>query len=162
MFSMFNCYFRFVLNERRKKKSKILSVDNMRPPTATLFVIFLSCNSHFLVLLMLSRFFSSFLNWLLNPENERKQKKKQHHQQIWRWEKKKKKISCLLVVNSFSFALVQSTATWLLCICMQCRMALCTWSYNCQVYVKFMLCGAYSVYCYCIATICGVCDALLT
>lgn len=58
-------------------------------------------------------------------------------------ENERKKISCLLLVNSFVrtfvflfVAVAQSIATWLLCICMLRRMVFCTWSYNCQVYVR--------------------------
>lgn len=58
MLSMFNCYsFLFFFSSSSiVVTGKKLSVDNMRPPTATSFVIFLSSNSHFRVLLMSSIF----------------------------------------------------------------------------------------------------------
>lgn len=94
-----------------KRRGKKLSVDNMRPPAAASFVIFLSSNSHFRMLLLSSLllFLSlslspilSLLKLIIEFYNRMEQKEVVNAAAKKRRKNGAKENTCLLVVNSFS------------------------------------------------------------
>ena len=97
-------------NETMKKK---LSVDSMRPPAATSFVIFLSSNSHFRMLLLSSlslsllffslsiahSLFAQIDYWILQTKGAKRSGECCCKEAEKKWDKK---YTCLLVVSSCS------------------------------------------------------------